>query len=46
MKTYDKFKKELTEDGMLHGEYGTEKPSTSCIMVPMILKLSEQRVIQ
>jgi len=22
MKTYDKFKKELTEDGMLHGETG------------------------
>ena len=36
MKTYDKFKKELTEnkkelaeDGMLHGEYGTENPSTT-----------------
>ncbi len=29
MKTYDKFKKELAEDGMLHGEPGDENPSTT-----------------
>ena len=29
MKTYTKFKKELTEDTMLHGEYGNENPSTT-----------------
>ena len=29
MKSYEKFKKELTEDGMLHGEPGDENPSTT-----------------
>ena len=34
MKTYDNFKKELTEDGMLHGEPGDENPSTQLYYSP------------
>ena len=29
MKTYTQFKNELTEDEMMHGEPGTENPSTT-----------------